>query len=58
VVTVVANGALHYFPEFSIYSLLGFMPTYWALLVYNQSGTAFDATAANFIAKHTLVSYA
>jgi len=58
VVTVAANGALYYFPEFSVYSLLGFMPTYWALLVYNQSGTAFDATAANFIAKHSLVSYA
>ena len=34
------------------------MPTYWALLVYNQSGAAFDAAAANFIAKHSLVSYA
>ena len=58
VVTVSANGALYYFPEFSVYSLLGFMPTYWSLLVYNQSGAAFDATAANFIAKHSLVSYA
>jgi len=26
--------------------------------VYNQSGAAFDLTAANFYAKHSLVSYA
>jgi hypothetical protein len=57
-VTVAANAALYYFPEFSIYSLLGFMPTYWSILVYNQSGAAFDVTAANFYAKHSLVSYA
>jgi hypothetical protein len=57
-VTVAANSALYYFPEFSVYSLLGFMPTYWAIVVYNQSGAAFDGTAANFIAKHSLVSYA
>jgi hypothetical protein len=57
-VTVAANAALYYFPEFSVYSLLGFMPTYWSILVYNQSGTAFDVTAANFYAKHSLVSYA
>ncbi len=49
---------LYRFPEFSVYSLLGFMPTYWSILVYNQSGAAFDLTAANFYAKHSLVSYA
>jgi hypothetical protein len=58
VVTVTANAALYYFPEFSVYSLLGFMPTYWSILIYNQSGAAFDLTAANFYAKHSLVSYA
>ena len=58
VVTVAANATLYYFPEFSVYSLLGFMPTYWSILVYNQSGAAFDLTAANFYAKHSLVSYA
>ena len=57
-VTVAANAALYYFSEFSVYSLLGFMPTYWSILVYNQSGAAFDVTAANFYAKHSLVSYA
>jgi hypothetical protein len=55
---VAANGTLYYFPEFSVYSLLGFMPTYWSILVYNQSGSPFDLTAANFYAKHSLVSYA
>ena len=57
-VTVAANAALYYFSEFSVYSLLGFMPTYWSILVYNQSGAAFDVMAANFYAKHSLVSYA
>ena len=56
--TVAANATLYHFPEFSVYSLLGFMPTYWSILVYNQSGAAFDLTAANFYAKHSLVSYA
>jgi hypothetical protein len=58
VMTVAANAALYYFSEFSVYSLLGFMPTYWSIIVYNQSGAAFDLTAANFYAKHSLVSYA
>ena len=58
VVSVTASAAVYYFPEFSVYSLLGFMPTYWSILVYNQSGSAFDLTAANFYAKHSLVSYA
>jgi len=57
-VTVAANAALYYFPELSVYSLLGFMPTYWSILIYNQSGAAFDVMAANFYAKHSLVSYA
>jgi len=58
VVTMTANATLYHFPEFSVYSLLGFMPTYWSILVYNQSGAALDPTAANFYAKHSLVSYA
>jgi hypothetical protein len=57
-VTVTANVSTYMLPEFSVYSLLGFMPTYWAVVVYNQSGTALDATAANFSAKHSLISYA
>ena len=57
-VTVASNATIYVLPEFSIYSLLGFMPTYWSIVVYNQSGAALDATATNFIAKHSLVSYA
>ena len=56
--TVASNATIYVLPEFSIYSLLGFMPTYWSIVVYNQSGAALDATATNFIAKHSLVSYA
>jgi hypothetical protein len=57
-VTVASDATIYVLPEFSIYSLLGFMPTYWSIVVYNQSGAALDATATNFIAKHSLVSYA
>src|SRR5271166_471076 len=57
-IVVGANATTYVFPEFSIYSLLGFMPTYWAVVVYNQSGAALDSTAASFYAKHSLVSYA
>jgi len=57
-VTVASNATIYVLPEFSIYSLLGFMPTYWSIVVYNQSGAALDTTATNFIAKHSLVSYA
>jgi hypothetical protein len=56
--SVNANATTYRFPEFSIYALLGFMPSFWSVVIYNQSGAAFDATAANFTAKHSLVSYA
>ena len=58
VMTMAANATPYYFPEFSVYSLLGFMPTFWAIVVYNQSGAAFDSSATNFFAQHSLVSYA
>ncbi len=53
-----ANATTYFFPEFSIYSILGFMPSYWSVVILNQTGAAFDATASNFTAKHSLVSYA
>lgn len=57
-IEVTADATLYYFKEFSIQQYLGFMPSFWALVVRNQSGAAFDSTAANFSAKHSLVSYA
>jgi hypothetical protein len=55
-IAVVANATTYEFPEFSIYSVLGFMPTYWAVVIYNQSGAAF--ASSGFIAQHSLISYA
>jgi hypothetical protein len=57
ILPVVANATNYIFPEFSVYSILGFMPSYWALVAFNQSGAALDATLANFYARHSLVSY-
>jgi hypothetical protein len=58
-IAMVANATTYTFLEFSIrVELDGFMPTYWSVIIYNQSGAAFDATAANHIAQHTLVNYA
>jgi hypothetical protein len=58
VLAVTANATLYILPEFSIYSVLGFVPTYWSVVVYNQSGAALDVTASNFRAQHSLISYA
>jgi hypothetical protein len=58
VLGVVANATNYILPEFSVYSVLGFMPCFWAIMVLNQSGAALDATLANFYARHSLVSYA
>jgi hypothetical protein len=54
-INVVANATIYEFPEFSIYSVLGFMPTYWAVVIYNQSGAAL--AASGFSAQHSLISY-
>lgn len=57
VLSVTQNGTVYVMPEFSIVSVMLFMPTYWSIVVYNESGAAFDATAANFYAQHVLFSY-
>jgi hypothetical protein len=56
-IAVAANATTYTFPEFSVYSVLGFMPSFWAVVVFNQSGQTLDSTAGNFYAKHSLVSY-
>jgi hypothetical protein len=57
-IQVTANGTTYYFREFSLAGVLFYMPSFWAVVIYNQSGAAFDGTAANFSAKHSLISYA
>ncbi len=54
-----ANATTYTYLWFSIASALqAAMPSFWSVVIYNQSGAAFDATAANHIAKHSLISYA
>lgn len=53
-----ANATTYYFDEFSIASILGFVPTFWSLVVKNNTLATFDVTVGNFYAKHSLVGYA
>jgi hypothetical protein len=57
--TVSANvdSTAFFFPEFTVASVLGYMPSFWAVVVWNQSGAAFNATAGNFFASHSLISF-
>jgi hypothetical protein len=57
-INVVANATTYEFAGFSIASVLLYMPTYWAIVIYNQSGAAFNGTSSNFVANHTLISFA
>jgi hypothetical protein len=56
------NASVCVYREFSIYAVLGFMPSFWSIVVYNQSGAALAITTGtppntNHIARHSLVSY-
>ncbi len=56
----IAASTSYIFDEWSVFSAvnMGFMPSFWAVVVLNSSGGALDATNTNFSAKHTLISYA
>jgi hypothetical protein len=56
-ITVSADATLYAFNEFSVWSKLGFIPTWFTVVVYNQSGAALDVTASNFSAKYAVDSY-
>ncbi len=56
-IATTANATTYYFPEFSVMSVLGFQPMYWAVVVENQSGHALDTTAASFYSKYLPVGY-
>jgi hypothetical protein len=58
VVNVTAAGTQYYFDEFSVYEVLSWVPTFFTVGILNQSGSAFDSTAANFSAKVTTDQYA
>lgn len=52
-----AASTSYVFPEFSVYQLLGYMPTFWTLVAYNQTGGALAASSASFFAQHNLINY-
>lgn len=57
-IPVNVDSTLFYFREFSVVSKLLFMPSFWAVVIWNQSGAALDPTNTNFRAQHSLVDYA
>jgi hypothetical protein len=58
IVQVTANATSYAFDEFSVADVLNFVPTFFTVGILNQSGAAFDSTAANFSAKVTTDQYA
>lgn len=57
-ITVGAGAATYFFDEFSIDTALGgFMPTFFSVVISNQSGAALNATPSNFYAQYNLVAY-
>ncbi len=57
-ITVSAAATAYYFRWRSLQSILGNMPHYVSILVYNQSGQTLSSTAANHAAQYASESYA
>lgn len=57
-ITASAASTAYYFRWRSLQSLLGNVPKYASILVYNQTGQALNATAANHTAQYASESYA
>jgi len=57
-VATIANATTYHFPEFSVMSVLGFQPLYWAVVVENQAGSTLDTSAASFYSKYLPIAYA
>jgi hypothetical protein len=57
-IATVANATTYYFPEFTVMSVLGFQPLYWAVVVENQAGSALDTVAASFYSRYLPIGYA
>lgn len=54
------NATSYYFDEFSIQDILGYMPTYWALVMKNNAVAAaadLSSTAADHYAKYSAIKY-
>ena len=58
ILTVTAtSNADYYFREFSVVGVLGYVPDYWSLLIFNKSGAALNATAGNHDAHYRAETY-
>ncbi len=57
-ITVSAAATAYYFRWRSLQSMLGNVPRYVSILVYNQSGQALSATATNHTAQYASEAYA
>jgi|GEM_PF-2686606 len=55
--SVNTDATSYAFNEFSVWSRLGFIPTWFTVVISNQSGAALDATSGNFSAKYAVDSY-
>jgi hypothetical protein len=58
VINATAASTIYTLPEFSIASALGFMPSYWSIVIRNQSGTQLSSGSANFDCAHSLITFA
>jgi hypothetical protein len=56
-IDVTVDGSTYYFRLFSIASVLLYMPTFWAIVIGNDSGAAFSANPSGFYAAHSLIGY-
>jgi hypothetical protein len=56
-VNVIASAATYKFDEWSLASVLGFMPMFATVMIMNNTNAAFNATSTNFIAQYSQVNY-
>lgn len=54
----VQSATGYYFPEFSCPAFLGFFAMYYCPIIYNNTGVAFSATAAQFSAHYSRQNFA
>jgi len=56
-VNVITSAGSYKFPEWSVASVLGFMPMFFTVMIYNNTNAAFNATSTNFNAMYSIINY-
>jgi hypothetical protein len=56
-INVEAAATQYWFPGFSVLAVLGYIPMFSAVVVWNRSGSSFNATASNFYAQYSTILY-